>query len=262
LININNNLDCVFHNKKDIEDIRQAARISKKILKELTKLAVEGSSAYEINLKAEELCKIHFVLPAFKGVQGYKEPFPGACCISVNDETLHTIPFSKRKFVSGDIVKVDFGIIYNGFFTDHCISIGIGDINEESKRLIQTTKLAVDTAIKKAVVGNKVGDISSALEQVSDLGGFEYIRGYSGHGIGKNLWEEPSIPYHGKAGTGIKLVDGMLICIEVQLSLGTGILNLDKDGWTLRTADKSKTAMFEHMLFVREGSPEILTMFE
>jgi methionyl aminopeptidase len=202
-------------------------------------------------------------VPAFKGVRGPTSDFPGAVCISVNDETLHTIPFSKRKFKSGDIIKIDFGIIYKNFATDHCITIGIGKLTDEEKRLINTAKNCVETAIKKALSGNTVGDISFALQTITELEGFEYVRDYAGHGIGKlehgGLHIVPSIPSFGMPGTGRELVEGQTICIENQVSLGAADLILDDDDWTLKTVDGSKTAMFEHTVMVGKKKPLILT---
>jgi methionyl aminopeptidase len=249
----------IFTSKKDVTDIRKAAGISRNILAKLRDAVQIGNTPVEIDKLADSLCKEYNVLPAFRGVKGPKNNFPAACNVNVNDEALHAIPYSTFPFESGDLVTVDFGIIYNGFFTDHAITVGLGDLTSEEQRLIETAKLCVDTAIKQAVKGNHVGDISHALQSVADMAGFDYIRGYSGHGIGKDIHEAPSVPYHGKKGDGPELKEGMLLCIENQLSLGTGQLILDGDGWTLRTKDGSKTAMFEHMVMIKKGRPEVLT---
>lgn len=252
----------IYTTKEEVENVKEACRISVSILKELKKLVVLGNTPNQINQLAEDLCLQYKVLPSFKGVAGTKVNFPGACCVCVNEETLHAIPFSDREFQSGDIVKVDFGVIYKGIHTDHCVTVGLGELSKDERRLIETTKLAVDTAIKQAYAGNRVGDISNALSTISHMAGFDYIRGYAGHGIGPSLWEDPSIPYHGEKGTGPELKEGLLICIELQLSLGGGKLSLDKDGWTLRTSDMTKTAMFEHVVLVQKQKPLVLTRLD
>lgn len=248
----------IFTSKQEIADVTKACEISKTILDQLVLNVVEGSTSIEINSLAESLCEQYDVKPSFRGVPGPISDFPGNLCVSVNDETLHTIPNSERRFTNGDLVKIDFGIIYKGIFTDHCVTKSIGKISKEEKRLIETTKLAVDMAIKQAKTGNRVGDVSFALEQVTNLSGFTSIRGFAGHGIGYSIHEDPNIPYIGEKGKGEILKKGMLICVEIQLSLGSGRLKLDKDGWTLRTEDGSKTAMFEHMVLV-DDIPKVLT---
>ncbi len=208
---------------------------------------------------AGKLCKDNNVEPSFLGVQGEKNDFPGNMCISVNEETLHTIPFSKRRIQKGDIVKLDFGITHKGIFTDHCVTVAIGKITKEEKRLINSTRLAVETAISKIKPGIKTGEISYALQTISELSGFNSIIGYAGHGIGYSLWEEPSIPYRGNINEGTTIVQGMVLCVEIQLSMGSGRLTMDPDGWTLRTSDGSKTAMFEDMVLVTEKGYKVLT---
>ncbi len=250
----------LFKDKLSQQKVRKAADISMQILLDLRAHTVEGSCPLEINKLALSLCKKNKVIPSFLGVPGIKTDFPGNLCVCVNDETLHAIPFSKVPFKSGDIIKIDFGVIYEGIFTDHCVTVGLGHLDKEEIRLIETTKLAIQTAVKQAYEGNHVGDISNVIEQISTLAGFQSIHGYAGHGIGYSIHENPSIPYTGKPNTGPKLEKGMLLCIETQLSLGTGKLSLDKDGWTLRTIDGAKTAMFEHMVLV-DSKPEVLTAF-
>jgi len=249
----------VFDSKQDQKKILEACQISSEILDRLLSEVKEGNTPFEINKLAGSLCKEKNVKPAFLGVEGVISNFPGNVCLSVNQETLHTIPLKKRKFKYGDIISVDFGIIYEGFYTDHCKTTFVGEVSADEKRLIDTTHLAVETAIKNAVVGKKVGEISNALENVSDLGGFDYVRGYAGHGIGKTLWEDPSIPYHGEPTDGPELQENMLLCVELQLSLGSGKLKLDDDGWTLSTKDGSKSAMFEQMVMVKKDKPLLLT---
>ncbi len=251
----------IFTNPIEVQDIIKATDISSVILKKLKESVNIGVSALDINQIAEEQCAIYQVKPAFLGVEGKYFPFPKSLCVSVNDEVLHGLPSSNRIFKTGDIIKLDFGIIYKGFFTDHCITIGLGDLSKEEIRLISTAKLCVEEAVKEAIVGNFVGDISYKLEQIALLGGFNFVKTYCGHGIGRSLHESPEVLSWGSKKTGVKLEEGMLLCIENQLTMGKGALKLDKDGWTLKTVDGLKGAMFEHMVLVGKKQPKILTSF-
>jgi len=252
----------VFTNPEDINKIREATKISSEILKTLRDSVKVGVSAEEINLLAEKECAKFGVVPSFKGVEGPKMPYDKALCICVNDEILHGRPTDSTVFKSGDIVKVDFGIIHKGFYTDHCVTVGLAELTSEESRLINTAKLCIDEAVKEAVVGNYTGDISYVMENISNLGGFNFVTTYCGHGIGKSLHESPEVLSWGDRKTGVKLVEGMLLCIENQITMGSAKLKLQPDGWTLKTVDKSKGAMFEHMVLVGKNSPEILTILD
>lgn len=249
----------IFTKEEEVETIREAGRISAEILNELKSNAVIGKTPKDLHELAIQLCAKNHVEPAFLGVPGPISNFEGAVCISVNDATLHGLPFSNEPFKSGDIIKIDFGIKYKEFLTDHCVTVGLGELSSDEKRLIETAKLCIDTSLKQAVVGNTVGDISNAMQTIADMAGLKYVTSYCGHGIGKELWLEPQITSYGEAGDGPKLEEGMLLCIENQLSLGSAKLKMDDDGWTLRTSDGSKTAMFEHMVLVGKNAPEIIT---
>lgn len=249
----------IFTNKSDLVTYRKACRISAGILKELSEMIAPGVTPAEINKRAGELCEEQGVEPSFLDVPGPYGGFPGNLCVCVNDETLHAIPFSKRPFKEGDLVTIDFGVIYEGFFTDHSITKPVGSVSDEHQRLVDTAKLAVMTAIKQAKPGNRVGDISYVLGSISEMAGFTPIEGYAGHGIGKSIHQAPNIPYVGLRKTGPVLEEGMVFCIEVQISTGSGMLLLDPDGWTLRTEDGSMTAMHEHMVLITKKGPEILT---
>lgn len=252
----------VFTDPEDIKAIREAGKISAKILKKLKGSVKEGVSAKDIDDLAAELCKKHDVKAAFKGVPGITYPFPNSVCVSVNDEVLHGVPDESKIFKKGDVVKVDFGIIYKGFYTDHCVTVGIEPLSKELQKLISTAKLCVDTAVKEAIVGNRVGDISYALQSVSELAGFDFVTTYCGHGIGRSLHESPEVSSFGTKGTGPELVDGMVLCIENQITTGSANVVFKEDDWTLKTVDGSIGAMFEHMVIVRKDKPEILTLLD
>lgn len=242
------------------EDLKEATDISKKILNELLKLVNIGYSPNDVNELARELCKKHNVKSAFLGVSGSKGKFPAYVCVSVNDETLHTIPFSQRNFVSGDIVKVDFGIIYKGVYTDHCVTKIVGNpLTEAHIRLVEISKLCIEKGIENAITGNTTGDISYAMQSICDLYNVNYIKNYCSHGIGINLHMEPEILSYGNPNTGMKLEEGMVITVENQITYGNPDLVLDDDGWTLRTIDGSYSAMTEHMVIVRKNKAEVLT---
>ncbi|BCX14261.1 MAG: methionine aminopeptidase [Candidatus Dojkabacteria bacterium] len=255
----------VYTSQKEISTYKKAGEISVKILKELINITVKGSTPFEINERAKFLCKKYGVQSAFYGVPGPKNPFPGHVCVSVNDFILHTIPFSKKEFVDGDVVKIDFGIVYKGFYTDHCVTFGIGDVTEEDAKLIRTARLCVDTAIKQAKPGNKTGDISNALQTIAELEGYNYVTNYVSHGIGRKehggLHADPKILSYGKKGVGLTLPKGLAITVENQISKGSAQLILERDGWSLRTKDGEKAAMFEHTVIV-DDEPIIITKLD
>ena len=177
----------------------------------------------------------------------------------VNDEAVHAIPSSTRGFESGDVIKVDFGIIFDGINTDHGITLGVGEISEKRKSLISTAELSVNTAIEQALDKAKTGDVSYILGEIALMAGFDSVSNFGGHGIGRKIHYAPSIPFYGDKNTGETLVDGMLLCIENWITEGSADLYLEDDGWTLKTVDGSYSAMYEHMVIVRKGKPEILT---
>lgn len=248
--------------EEDYLALKEAANISSKILKEIRDTLAIGKSAKELDDLAVELCKKYGVKPAFKNQPGPLQPYPANICISTNEEILHTIPTANRVFTDGDVVKLDFGIIHKGFYTDHCVTVGLGNVSEEERRLIETSKLCIDKAVEKAIVGNKIGDISSTMQAITEMAGFNFVVTYCGHGIGKQLHLAPEVPAYGVAGTGVELKDGMVLCIENQVTIGSSDLRMQRDGWTLKTTDGSKGSMFEHMVIVRKGKPEILTILD
>lgn len=252
----------IITSEEDYKILKEATAISVKILKQLRDAVEIGVKASEIDDLALQLCEENGVKPAFNGVEGVIIPFPGNICISTNDEILHTIPSNKRTFVDGDVVKLDFGIIYKGFYTDHCVTKGLGELSKDDAALIKTAKLCVETALKNAVVGKTIGDISSVMQNICELSGFDFVTTYCGHGIGKSLHLAPEIPSYGEPGQGERLVEGMVLCIENQITIGEADLKMSSDGWTLKTIDGTKGAMFEHMVIVRKGQPEVLTWMD
>lgn len=255
------NYQNIIKTEDEYKRVKRACDISVQILKELKSAVKVGVSPKDLDELAGELCAKHKVVPSFLGVPGVKSPFPSNLCVMVNDEAVHAIPSSEVGFVEGDIVKVDFGIIYEGINTDHGITLGVGEISNRRKSLIATAELSVNTAIEQAVAGAKTGDISYLLGEIALMAGFDSVSNFGGHGIGKKIHYAPSIPFYGEKGTGETLSEGMLICIENWITENSADLMLEDDGWTLKTTDGSYSAMFEQMIIVRKGKPEILTNF-
>lgn len=239
---------------KDERLIREAADISKNILKELGEAIQEGTTTLEIDELAGYLCKRYAVQPAFKRVDGYNFN----TCISVNDVAVHGIPTNKplRK---GDLVSIDFGIIHRGFYTDHCWTWSIGKPSPMNEKLLKAGRDAVENAVNQAVTGNYTGDLGYEMEKAAKDKGFNVMRMFVGHGIGKTLHARPDIPAYGKKGTGELLVDGMVLCIECQVVDDTGEVVIDEDRWSAKTENGGNSVMFEYMIIVRKDYPDILT---
>jgi len=244
----------ILNKAKDEKILREASKISLTILKKLSKEIREGSTPLEIDQKAGIYCKEYNVQPAFKRVQGYDFN----TCISVNDVAVHGIP-SDIPFKKGDLISIDFGIIHKGLYTDHCWTWSLGKPSKENRKLIQAGRDAVENCIPLAIPGNYTGDLGYEMERVAKENGFNVIKMFIGHGIGKTLHDAPDIPAYGKKGKGDLLVDGMVICIECQLVNGKGQIYIDTDGWSVRTENKGMSVMFEYMIIVRKDNPVVLT---
>ena len=240
---------------KEVETMAKGGKILAKILNVLKKEVRVGLTTLELEKKAKELMKSYGVKPAFLGYEGY----PAVLCTSVNDVVVHELPSNRRVLRDGDIVSLDFGIKYQGFFTDMAITVPVGNISEEAKRLIMVTKKALKRAIKKTRPGNTVGDIGNTIQRYVEKQGFYIVRDLCGHGIGKNLHEEPQILNYGKRHKGVKLQEGMVICIEPMVAIGTSQIRRAKDGYGFATKDGSLSAHFEHMIAVTKTGHWVLT---
>jgi len=234
--------------------IKKAANISTSILKNIGKDIREGITPKELDLKAGILCKEHSVKPAFKRVRGYDYN----TCISVNDVAVHGIP-QDIPLKKGDLVSIDFGIIHRGLYTDHCWTWSLGKPNKENEKLIKAGRKAVENCIPLAISGNHTGDLGYEMERVAKMNGFNILKMFIGHGIGKTLHDAPDIPAFGKKGSGEELRDGMVICIECQVVNDDGRVVIDDDGWSARTANGGNSVMYEYMVIVRDKNPEVLT---
>ncbi len=243
------------YNDDQIKKIARACSITANILDELESIIVQGISTFEIDLHARKLVKENKVEAAFLGYGG----FPGAVCTSVNDEVIHGIPRRSTVLKNGDIIGLDFGVICDGYYGDSARTVTIGEPDPEVKRLLQVTNESLYKAIDKARVGNRFSDISSSVDKYVKQYGFSTVKEFSGHGIGKSLHEEPSIPNYGKPNRGPRIADGMVFAIEPMINLGTDEVEVLDDDWTVVTKDGKKSAHFEHTVVVMDGEAQILT---
>jgi len=234
--------------------LREAGKILSSIIRDLQCSLKIGMTTGQIDQVTEKLIRDHHVIPAFKGYRG----FPGSVCVSVNQEVVHGIPGSKV-IRDGDIVSIDVGIIHQGWYSDTALTVGIGQIRPELKKLLDVTRDALYKGIAKARDGNHLSDISHAIQQYIEANRFSVVRDFVGHGIGKALHEEPEIPNFGPPGCGPVLKAGMVIAIEPMVNIGTWQTRITEDGWTVVTLDGKPSAHFEHTVAVTAGGPEILT---
>jgi methionyl aminopeptidase len=246
----------VIKSLEEIEGIRRAGRILARALDLVAKRALPGHTTVQMDAAIEEFIRSHGAIPTFKGYRG----FPASACISINEEVIHGIP-GERIIKEGDIVKVDAGVTKDGFIADSARTIPVGQVNGEVKQLMQVTQDALNAGIEQARVGNRVGDISNAIEEVAKAAGYEVVRDYFGHGTGLALHEEPNIPNFGHPGVGPRLEPGMTIAIEPMLNMGTGKVKLSQDRWTVITADGKCSAHYEHTVAITPNGPRILTSY-
>lgn len=235
-----------------------ATQVSMEILKIAVDEVKIGTTGVEIDNLVGEECEKRGVIPAFLGVGSRRNPFPANLCISVNDTVLHAIP-NEEPFLDGDLVKIDFGIIYKGFYTDHCVTVGLGDVSQSDKKLMNVSKLAVEAAVSKSIPGNRTGDLGFAMQSTAELAGFNVLKNYVGHGIGDSLHLRPEIPAYGRKGDGDLLKPGMVLCVEAQVVAGSDDTYVASDGWSVVTKDGSKGVMFEYMVEILDSGNRILT---
>ena len=242
---------------REIELMARGGRILGATLEMLRQRVRPGVSTGELDLLAEEFIRSHLgAVPAFKGLYG----FPGSVCLSVNNEIVHGIPSRRRVLRDGDIISVDVGVKYEGYYTDAATTVGVGEIPPESRRLLDATQRALDAGIMAARPGNHLGDIGAAVQAVVEEAGFSIVRDLVGHGIGLEPHEEPQVPNYGKPKRGTKLVPGLTIAIEPMVNIGGAATRTMPDRWTVVTVDGSRSAHFEHTVAVTEDGPRILTL--
>lgn len=245
----------VVKSRDEIATMKEAGRI----VSAVRDLLIDSLRPGMVELELDEIARREFkkagVIPTFLGYHGY----PAAVCVSINDEIVHGIP-GKRVIRDGDIVSIDIGCTYEGFVADTAVSAGVGHVSPEAEKLIAVTREAVWRGIRAARAGSKTGDIGHAIQTYVEGEGLAIVREYVGHGVGRQMHEEPQVPNYGKPGTGTPLRPGMVIAIEPMVNLGDWRTKRDDDEWTVRTIDGALSAHFEHTLAITDGEAEVLTL--
>ena len=242
----------------EIEHIRKANLLVSATLAMVAKVLKPGMTAVELDKLAETFIRDHGATPAFKGYKG----FPATCCISINEEVVHGIP-TDDEFQEGDLISVDIGTVLNSFVGDSAYTFALGEVEDDIKRLMRVTKESLYKGIEKATVGNRIGDISWAIQEHTEkLNGFGVVRELTGHGVGKKIHEEPEVPNYGRRGNGLMLKEGLVIAIEPMINLGTKDVYCADDDWTIVTNDGKFSAHYEHSIAIKKGKADILSSFD
>ena len=242
---------------EEIEFMRNANRLVGRTLAEIAKTIAPGVTTLQLDKVADTFIRDNGAIPSFFGYSG----FPNSICASVNEQVVHGIP-SEYELKDGDIVSVDIGTVLNGYNGDSAYTFCVGEVDEDTKQLLKTTKESLYKGIEAATEGNRIGDIGAAIQQYCEKHGYSVVRELVGHGIGREMHEAPEVPNFGKRGYGPLLKAGMCIAIEPMINRGSRNVVFEKDGWTVRTRDRKPSAHFEHTIAVRDGKPEILSTFE
>ena len=249
----------IIKNKKELKKYKEVCDLSIEILGRIKDFTKIGLTTLEIEIYAEKLCKEYNVKPAFQGVKVGKNPdYKFTTCISINDTVVHGVP-GQEKIKEGDIVKVDFGIIKNGYYTDHCFTVGMQPMSEKDKKFIIESRNAIAKGVNEAIVGNTIGDIGYAIESHAKMHNLSVVKEFVGHSIGKSLHDLPDIPGYGTKGYGESLKKGLVICIEAQIIDGSPEIYTCQDCWTIKTQSRDKACMFEYIVMVDNKKPRILT---
>lgn len=239
----------------EIMVMQDANQIVAETLSLLKELIVPGVTTLELDRVAEDYCKRKQAYPAFKGYRG----FPGSLCTSINEEVVHGIPSRKRKLKRGDIVSIDFGVCYKGYFGDSAITVAVEKVSPEEENLLKVTADSLECSLEKVVVGNRISDISIAIQECVENAGYSVVRQFVGHGIGTSLHEGPEIPNFFTGEHTPRLIPGMVLAIEPMVNMGTAKVKVLRDGWTVVTADGKPSAHFEHSVAVTEDGPLVLS---
>lgn len=248
--------------RQQIAALRDAGKLVAETFEVLRPYVVPGVTTVELDRIAEEHIRKAGAEPIYKGYvpRGARiPPFPGTICSSVNDVICHGIPGAKPPLKNGDIIGVDIGVILNGWVGDSCMTYAVGTIDQRSQKLMEVAQRALELGIEAARGGNRLGDIGAAIQQYTEATGFSVVREYTGHGVGRKLHEEPTVLHYGIPGTGLKLKPGMVFTIEPMINAGHAETQLMPDYWTVKTADGSRSAQFEHTIAITDGAPQILT---
>ncbi|RLD15018.1 MAG: type I methionyl aminopeptidase [Caldiserica bacterium] len=248
----------ILKSKAEIEIMRRAGMLLSEVMEELKKMVKEGVSAYKLNEFAEKKIRSLNAEPAFKGYRGY----PYTLCVSVNSEVVHGFPSKEKVFKDGDLVSLDIGLKYKGYYSDMAFTVPVGEIDKKKRKLLEVGERALYLGISKAKVGNRRGVISNAIEEFVKENGFSVVKEYVGHGIGRSLHEDPQVPNFGDRSEGPVLKEGMTIAIEPMICIGSGKTKVEDDGWTAKTVDDGPCVHFEHTIAITAKGPLILTVPE
>jgi methionyl aminopeptidase len=243
----------------EIDIMRAANVIVAETLAELQRRVRPGVTTAELDAVAEAMTRERGAVPAFKGYEVAGRVFPCSLCISVNDEIVHGIPSERRVLAEGDIVGLDFGVQYHGFYGDSAVTVAVGHVDPEAERLMRVTREALWAGIEQVRIGNRLGEVSAAIQERAEREGFSVVRDFVGHGIGKRLHEEPQVPNFGFRDRGIRLREGMVLAIEPMVNAGGPDVRIKDDGWTAVTRDGSRSAHFEHSVAVTRNGPYVLS---
>lgn len=242
--------------KEEVELLRENNQLVSLTLAEVAKHVRPGVATKELDRIAEAFIRSHGAVPGFLGYNG----FPATLCISVNEQVVHGFP-SDYVLKEGDIISVDCGTILKGFYGDSAYTFAVGEVSPEVQKLLSVTKEALQNGVAQARAGNRVGDVSAAVQSTAESNGFTVVRELVGHGLGREMHEEPEVPNYGLKGRGPLLKEGMVICVEPMINMGTRHVVFEKDGWTVRTRDRKPSAHFEWAVAVTENGPDVLTDF-
>jgi methionyl aminopeptidase len=243
---------------REIEIMRRANVIVAEVLQELKARVAPDVTTLELDAIAEELTLKKKAVPAFKGYSVGGRVYPRCLCASINEEIVHGIP-SNRPLREGDIIGLDYGVIYDGFYGDAAITVGIGKVSEDAQRLLDVTEQSLYRGIQELQEGKRLGDLGSAVQRFAESAGFSVVRAFVGHGIGKKLHEEPPVPNYGEPDRGLRLKEGMVLAIEPMVNAGSYEVEIKEDGWTAVTKDGSLAAHFEHSVAITKNGPYILS---
>ena len=247
----------IYKNSEEIEHVRESALLVSKTLGELKKYIFPGAIPLDLDKIAETYIRDHGGEPGFLGMYG----FPNSLCISINEQVVHGIP-NNTPLQNGDIISIDCGVLKNNYYGDHAYTFTVGEVEKKVKKLLEVTKESLYRGIEKLKVGNRIGDISSEIQQYTESHGYGVVRELVGHGLGKSLHEEPDIPNFGTENTGPKIENGLVVAIEPMINLGGKDVEQASDGWTVITKDRQPSAHFEHNIAVIDGKPNILSTFD
>ena len=249
---------------EEVQLIKESSLLVGKTLGELRKHIVPGVNTRRLDDIAEAYIRDSGGVPAFKNYSPSfgESPFPASLCISINEEVVHGIPSTNRILQDGDIVSIDCGVLMNGYFGDSAYTFAVGEISAKKKRLMEVTRQSLYLGIEKAVAGNRLGEISHAIQRHVENFGFSIVREMVGHGVGSRLHEPPEVPNFGRRRSGIRLQEGMVLAIEPMVNLGKRFIDTAKDGWTIYAKDRQPSAHYEHCIVIGKEKAEILSTFE